>query len=68
MSASNYVHLSDCEVLTVTNGAILIEYEGEEIWLPKSQVSESEQYETGDCCTISISRWLAEERGLEGDD
>lgn len=69
MSASHYVHLNDCEVKRTTEKAILIDYEGEEIWLPRSQVSEGDKYEAGDTgVTISITEYIAREKGLEGDD
>jgi len=68
MSASSWVHLDDCVVKRVTAKALLVEYDGEEPWLPKSQVSEAEQYEEGDGATdgvtISITEWLASQKGL----
>ncbi len=69
MSASNWVHLEDCEVLKETEKAILIRYDDEEIWLPRSQVSEGDKYTAGDKgVTVSISEYIAREKGIEGDD
>lgn len=66
MGQSNWVHLESCNVLRTTDAAILVEYEGEEIWLPISQVSEGEKYEEGDeDITISITEWLAGVKGIE---
>lgn len=52
-------------VLRETEAAILIEYENEEFWIPKSQIQEdSEVSGVGDVGTLSIPRWLAKEKGL----
>lgn len=52
-------------VLRETEAAILIEYENEEFWIPKSQIQEdSEARSKGDVGTLSIPRWLAKEKGL----
>ena len=68
MGASNWVHLDDCDVLRTTEKAILVEYDGEEIWLPRSQVSDGEQYEEGDTgVTISITEYIAREKGIEAE-
>ena len=68
MSASGWVHLEDCAVLQTTANAILIDYEGEEIWLPRSQVSEGEKYEMGDQgVTISASEWICRQKGIDTD-
>ena len=67
MSASNYVHLDVARVVKETEAALLVRLEdGSEHWLPKSQVADPEDYREGDedCC-VSISTWLARERGLE---
>ena len=66
MSCSGWVHLENCRVIKVTEKAILIDYQdGDPIWLPKSQVSEAEQYAAGDAdVTISISEWIAKQKDL----
>jgi hypothetical protein len=68
MSASQWVHLDDCKVIRTTEKALLVEYEGEEIWLPISQVSEGDKYEAGDECTISVTAYIAREKGIEGNE
>lgn len=66
MSASNWVHLEDCDVLRVTGKAILVFFEGEQHWFPKSQVSEADKYEEGDSgLTVSVTTWIAEQKGIE---
>lgn len=71
MGASPWIHLEDCRVIRTTDAAILIEYEGEELWCPRSQVSEGDKYEAGDGendgVTISITTWLARKHGIEAD-
>ena len=53
-----------------TEKAIKIEYEGEEYWIPDSQIHpDSEVHVGSDCriwdtCTLVCSRWIAEEKGL----
>jgi len=69
MSASNYVHIHVDEIAKETNAAFLCVIDGEETWLPKSQVADPEDYSEGDCdLTLSITAWLAAEKGLEGDE
>lgn len=59
MSASNWEHLESCTVLRDTEKAILVEYEEEEFWIPRSCVSEGEKYEEGDeDVTLSVSEWF----------
>ena len=68
MSASGYVHLDPCDILKVTDNAILVLYDGEKHWLPKSQVADPDTYDAGDEeVTVSISDWLARQKGIEGE-
>ena len=64
--ASSWVHLEGCKVNKATAKALLVELEdGEELWLPRSQISEGEKYDAGDeDVTISISAWIAQQKGL----
>ncbi len=56
------------EVETVkraTDKAILCVIEGEEVWIPQSQIDdESEVWKAGDEGTLVIPLWLAEEKGI----
>lgn len=66
MPQSNYVHLEGCNVVAVTDKAMLIEYDQSEYWLPLSQVADPDNYEKGDeDVTISITEWIAEQKGIE---
>lgn len=68
MSASGYVHLEDCEIVRETEKAFLVRYDGEEYWIPKSQIADPDNYEEG-CfgCTMSVTEFIAREKGIEGD-
>lgn len=66
MSASGYLHLEDCNIKAVTERAILVEYDGEEIWFPVSQVADPDVFEKGDeGVTVSVSEWIANQKGIE---
>jgi len=66
---SNYadpVYLDDCTCIKETDKALLIEYEGDEFWIPKSQIvdGDSEVDSEGDIGVLAITQWIAEEKGL----
>ena len=55
----------DVTAILETEKAILCEYDGEEFWIPFSQIhDDSEVYEQGDTGQLIISRWLARKKGL----
>ena len=58
--ANEPVLLSYDEILTETDLAYLFVIDGEEFWIPKSQIEylDTEEQE------FDIPRWLAEEKGL----
>jgi hypothetical protein len=56
MSERRKVTLEATEIRE-TDAAWLLEIDGEEIWLPKSQVEWDGEY-------VTLPEWLAEERGL----
>lgn len=53
-----------------TPEALLVVYENEEIWIPKSQVDDDSEIfsdkQLGKTGNLVIPHWLAEEKGLEG--
>lgn len=66
MSDGNYVHLEECEIKAVTDKAILIRYEDRDIWCPKSQVADAEDYKRGMTDrTVSVTEWFAKKEGLD---
>jgi hypothetical protein len=67
MSASDYVHLDVLLIKKETDMAFLLVLEDDEreLWVPKSQVSNSDDYDEGDTdCTVSVSEWFASKEGL----
>lgn len=67
MSASNYVHLDVQRILKETDRAFLLLLDDdEELWVPKSVISDEGDYNEGDAnCTISIQQWFADKEGIE---
>jgi hypothetical protein len=65
MSGSRYVHLEVEKIVRETDAAFLLLIDGEEYWIPKSQVADPDEYQAGDeGCTISVTEWIAREKGL----
>lgn len=66
MTASNYVDLAIETIKRVTDAAMLVELEdGDEIWIPLSQVADAEIYEAGDeNLEISVTEWWANKQGI----
>lgn len=61
----------NCEVIAETEkgcvdkGSILVNIEGNEVWIPKNQVHvNSEVYRMDTEGTLIITDWIAEKRGL----
>jgi len=44
--------------------AYLFCYEGEDVWVPKSQIRCLLTYGSGDGSRVEISRWIAEQKGI----
>lgn len=65
MGFSSWVHVEVERIVRETDLAFLCLIDGEEYWLPKSQVSDPDDYEEGDeNCEMSISEFIAHEKGL----
>lgn len=66
MGQSNWVHLDVTLIKRETEQAFLLVLEdGNETWIPKSQMSDPEDYAEGDTdCTVSITEWIAEQKDL----
>ena len=47
-----------------TDAAILVECDGNEVWLPKSQIDYDEDCTEGDEIEIEVPQWLADSKGL----
>ena len=62
----NAVEIRDVQAIKETDAALLCAIEGEEIWIPKSQINDdSEVYAEGGEGTLVITRWFAEKKGLD---
>ncbi len=61
---TKYIELEDVEILRETGKALMVEVEGEEIWLPISQVKPDPEHEVGYVGEISITEWIAEQKGI----
>jgi hypothetical protein len=60
-----WVHLDVDRIKHETDKAFLVVIDDEEHWLPKSQISDPDDYEAGDeDCTISVTEFIANEKGL----
>ena len=69
MSASNWVHVHVDKIIKETSAAFLCEIDGEEVWLPISQIADSGDYSEGDeDLSLSITEYIAKEKGLEGEE
>jgi hypothetical protein len=65
MSRDEIQYIEGCLALRETEKGLLVLYEGEEIWLPKSKISDdSEVTEKGDEGILAIPEWLADEKGM----
>lgn len=68
MGMSNWVHVSVDLIKKETDAAFLVVIDGDEHWIPKSQMSDPSDYsEDDEDVTISITQFIAKEKGLEGD-
>lgn len=67
MPQYGWVHLDVDEILRITEKAMLLLLDdGEEVWIPLSQISRPLDYSQGDTnCTISITEWIAKQKGLD---
>lgn len=69
MGSGNYVHVQIKKILKETDKSFLVRFhDGEEVWLPKSQIADWEDYNEGDHdVSMSITEWIANEKGIEGE-
>lgn len=53
------------KILKETPKAFLVEIDGEELWIPHSQIADSEDYREGDKdLEIAVAEWFAKKEGL----
>jgi len=64
-----YICVEDASCEKETGAAILVEIDGESVWVPKSQIHEdSEVYEEDTSGNLIVSKWWGKEKGLWEDD
>jgi len=60
-----WIHLDVELIVKETPKAFLCRIDGDDYWIPKSQVSDPGDYEEGDAnCGISVTEFIANEKGL----
>jgi hypothetical protein len=68
MSRDDDVTLDDCIVVKRLKNSLLVQYEGEEIIIPFSQICADSDFdedsEPDDSGTLVIPLWLADDRGV----
>lgn len=64
-NADHSVTLADVKALRGTDKALLCLIDGEEVWIPQSQITDdSEVYEVGGEGKLVITAWFAGQKGL----
>lgn len=55
----------ECALLHQTAKAVLVEDEGKEIWIPKSQIVDGlpDVFGRGEIAYLEITEWIAKEKG-----
>ncbi|MHC1788576.1 hypothetical protein [Solidesulfovibrio sp.] len=64
MGRNDMIEVEDLEFRHEAGAAIIVEYDGEEVSLPQSQIEWPEDATRGDLITVTMPEWLAEDRGL----
>jgi hypothetical protein len=65
--AALWINVEFESVKRITDKAILFVVDGEDVWIPVSQIapSDRDQYEEGDTDgSVSVSEWFANQKGL----
>lgn len=66
MAYSTWVALEECDVLRITEKAMLVRYNGQELWLPLSQVADPGMYSEKDRgITVLATEWIVGQKGIE---
>ncbi len=65
MRENRTVTISKVRALRATERAVLCEIDGDEHWIPKSQIDDdSEVYDAGHEGDLVITEWIATQKGL----
>ena len=57
-------HVFECTILLHTERAIKVDYQGEELWIPKSQIEDVDDLPARGNSEITVTAWIAKEKGL----
>lgn len=58
------VRIEDVVCKHATQKALLVEVDGDEVWVPQSQITDdSEVWKEGDTGTLVVTEWIAEQKG-----
>ena len=61
-----YVRIGVDEIRRETAKAFLLVVDGDEYWIPKSQMRDPDQHLEGDTdCEVEMTEWIAREKGLD---
>lgn len=64
-----YTDFEGVEFIAATDKAVRVEIEGDQYWVPKSQISEDSEIDgdskKGDVGTLIATKWWAEQENLE---
>lgn len=59
------VRIPEVTALRQTENALLVRVDGEEVWIPQSQIDDdSEVYKAGHAGVLVVSAWIAEKKGI----
>ena len=66
MSAGRFVYLEDVFVKRLTDRAALVVWEGEEFWLPLSQLEDPDKLRAGEGgWTLGPTEWICKQKGID---
>jgi len=65
LARNKCIELSGCQGIAATEKAVLVNVDGEEMWVPLSQVhDDSEVYAKDTAGILVVSSWFASKKGL----
>ena len=59
-----YAELEIVRVMVVTEKALLVNHDGDEVWIPKSLIADPDQYARGVYDGMEVAEWFARKEGL----
>lgn len=64
MAKAEEVFSIEATVVRKSLKAVLIEYDSEELWIPKSQLFDEEELPEKGTARVKMTEWIAKEKGL----